>query len=296
MEKKINEDEYHCGICHELAIRPHVTVPCQHMVCETCVPTGLGTKEDVKCPICRGAVTTMMHDRMSEQLILRLFGDAMIACCSICGNSHTYAEIAKCGAAPDVVYTADDDEVTAGVMYEPTSRSWTNKKVVTGQSTPGRAMVEIAYACNKGLQLFHFVRDGKKISALVECSRENTLKQLKTMTMYLCKMSGRNFQRINVESNPTAEYVSTKKEACIDVTVIVNTYDALMVEPDVMLISKEKLTSILTDWACNSGVKRPHEETAPRGRIDANDAKRRKVSLAGMETDGGDAHVPDAGQ
>lgn len=88
----IHKEDYTCGVCQEMCVYPHLTIPCMHRFCERCIK-GHTNKKCLQG--CNTHVTSTILDRETSDLLRTHFAEEECIC-FVCEKFHSYANIFVC--------------------------------------------------------------------------------------------------------------------------------------------------------------------------------------------------------
>ena len=116
-------DHLKCPVCLEILSQP-VQLPCQSLVCASCVTGWLTVSASSQCPCCFSDTALDPGSiNPAPSLILQLLGDVLVDCptCKVCVKSRSFGEH-QCTPQPKRV-NQDELQVTSSVIHQLLSES-----------------------------------------------------------------------------------------------------------------------------------------------------------------------------
>ena len=111
-------DHLTCPVCLEILSQP-VQLPCQSLVCASCVTRWLTVSASSQCPCCFSNISLDPGSiNPAPSLILQLLRDVLVDCptCKVCVMSRSFGEH-QCTPQPKQV-NQDDLQVTSSMIHQ----------------------------------------------------------------------------------------------------------------------------------------------------------------------------------
>ena len=235
-----NEEDYWCEICHDLAIVPYMTVPCQHLFCEACIKRVFpGT-----CPSCRAPMTSLLHDRIKENQMMTYFGETPYVC-TLCEKTHPYKLAKECVSNQRFVYYGHPSKV---LNFSPASIPGMDKDVFFASNSMGIAAYagcDLSKEANQIIFYFLFDEDVQPCGVMMIEEEEGAFDALKGKPVYLYKYSESAFQRTDRLPKSAYKYVSTEVVPFVECIEVKDAFVAIQNDHFVFMISFREKFDIL---------------------------------------------------